>query len=420
MPAVATVDDFLAVVCNSRLVDDTALGQHIQQLRAAGQLPANPAKLAQLLVRAGLLTRFQADQLLQGKWRGFSIGRYKVLDQIGAGGMGCVYLCEHEHMHRRVAVKVLPLTKAKDPVALERFHREAKAVAALDHPNIVRAYDVGQDNELHWLALEYVDGTSLQQLVRTSGPLSVSRAADYLRQAAEGLQHAYLSGLIHRDIKPGNLVLDRSGTIKLLDLGLARFFTDEEDDLTRRYGEIVIGTADYCSPEQAVDSHTVDIRADIYSLGATGYFLLTGHAPFEEASALAQKLLWHQTRQPRPIRQFRTDVPEQMAAVLDKMMAKDPAKRYQTPAEVVAALAPWTKGPGQPPLAILLPDSPAPPPWRRTVAALAGGLRRSLEVLGRWLAALFLLWWRAPLRLRLAIAGLLALLAALVLVIPGR
>ena len=255
-----------------------------------------------MLVHEGVLTHFQAKQFLDGKWRGFSIGKYKVLERLGSGGMGSVYLCEHKLMRRRVAVKVLPTAKAEDPASLERFYREARAVAALDHPNIVRAYDIDQVEKLHFLVMEYVDGASLQEIVKRAGPLDALRAAHYIRQSALGLQHAHeTAGLVHRDIKPANILVDRTGIVKILDMGLARFFNDEEDVLTKKYDESVLGTADYLAPEQALDSHSVDIRADIYSLGATFYFCLTGRTPFHEGT-VAQKLIWHQTRQPKPIR----------------------------------------------------------------------------------------------------------------------
>src|SRR4029450_13349026 len=209
----------------------------------------------------------------------FTIGKYKVLEKLGAGGMGQVFLCEHELMRRRVAVKVLPTAKAEDQASLERFYREARAVAAVDHPNIVRAYDIDQDENLHFLVMEYVDGTNLQDLVKKVGPLDPIRACHYIYGAAVGLQHAHEIGLVHRDIKPGNILVDRSGGVKVLDMGLARFFNDEEDILTKKYDENVLGTADYLAPEQAVDSHGVGIRADIYSLGGTFYFMLTGQTP---------------------------------------------------------------------------------------------------------------------------------------------
>src|SRR5262249_27270936 len=227
--------------------------------------------------------------------------------------MGSVYLCEHKFMRRRVAVKVLPSAKAEESSALERFYREARAVAALDHPNIVRAYDIDQDDKLHFLVMEYIDGASLQEIVKRHGPLEVPRAAHYMRQSAEGLEHAHqTANLIHRDIKPGNILVDRTGLVKVLDMGLARFFNDDESCITAKYDENVLGTADYLAPEQALDSHDVDIRADIYSLGATFYFCLTGHTPFE-GGTVAQKLIWHQTRQPKPIRALRPEVPEELA-----------------------------------------------------------------------------------------------------------
>ena len=198
--------------------------------------------------------------------------------------------------------------------------------------------------------MEYVDGASFHEVVRRGGPLDVARAANYIRQAAIGLEHAHEHGLVHRDIKPGNLLVDRRGTVKILDMGLAFFFHDAGDNLTKQHDtNAVLGTADYLAPEQAMDSR-VDIRADIYSLGMTFYFLLAGKSPFQEGS-VAQKLIWHQARQPTPIRQLREDVPEALAAILDRMIAKDPAQRYQTPAELVDALAPWTTTPvGPPPL----------------------------------------------------------------------
>jgi serine/threonine protein kinase len=349
MAAPATNQEFLELIRKSGvLLDPKRLDAYVEKLRSTNSLPEEPAKLAGLLVRDGLLTHFQAEQLLQGKWRRFTLGKYKVLEKLGSGGMGQVYLCEHKLMRRRVAVKVLPTAKAADQSALQRFYREARAAAALDHPNIVHAYDIDQDEALHFLVMEYVDGASLQEIVKRTGPLAPLRAAHYIRQAALGLEHAHRAGLVHRDIKPGNLLLDRGGTLKVLDMGLARFFNDEDDILTRKYEENVLGTADYLAPEQALDSHTVDIRADIYSLGATLYFCLTGRTPFGEGT-VAQKLIWHQTRQPRPIGTFRQDVPAGLVAVLEKMMAKDADQRYQTPAEVAEALAPWTQGEVAPP-----------------------------------------------------------------------
>jgi eukaryotic-like serine/threonine-protein kinase len=348
MAAPASAEEFMELVRKSGVVDEKRLDTYVQGLRSGGAFPDEPGKMAGLMVRDGLLTHFQAEQFLLGKWRRFTIGKYKVLERLGSGGMGSVYLCEHKFMRRRVAVKVLPAAKAEDPASLERFYREARAAAALDHPNIVRAYDIDQDENLHFLVMEYVDGASLQEIIKKSGPMNMLRAAHYVRQAAVGMQHAHEAGLVHRDIKPGNLLVDRAGTLKVLDMGLARFFHDEEDILTKKYDESVLGTADYLAPEQALDSHGVDIRADIYSLGATFYFCLTGSPPFNEGT-VAQKLIWHQTRQPKPIRSIRPEVPEALAAIIDRMMTKDRLKRFQTPAQVAEALAPLTTRPIPPP-----------------------------------------------------------------------
>lgn len=349
MPTPINIDEFLELVRKSAVVDEKRLTAYLDKLRATAALPAEPTQLARQMVQDGLLTYFQADQLLAGKWKRFTIGKYKVLERLGAGGMGSVYLCEHKLMRRRVAVKVLPTAKAEDPSSLERFYREARAVAALDHPNIVRAYDIDQDDKLHFLVMEHVDGASLQEIIKKTTFMDVLRAAHYMRQAALGLQHAHeTAALVHRDIKPGNILVDRNGIVKVLDMGLARFFLDEEDVLTKKYDENVLGTADYLAPEQALDSHGVDIRADIYSLGATFYFCLTGKTPFAEGT-VAQKLIWHQTRQPKPIRSLRPEVPEDLVAVIDKMMAKDPGQRYQTPQAVAEALAPFTQTPIPPP-----------------------------------------------------------------------
>jgi serine/threonine protein kinase len=355
MPAPTTVAEFVELVRKSGVIDEKRLDAHLEKLRAASALPAEPGKLAGVLVRDGVLTHFQATQFMQGKWRRFTIGKYKVLEQLGSGGMGMVYLCEHMLMRRRVAVKVLPANKADDPAALERFYREARAVAALDHPNIVRAYDIDHAEKLHFLVMEYVDGSSLQEMIKKAGAMDVTRACHYIRQAALGLQHAHeAANLVHRDIKPGNVLVDRNGIVKVLDMGLARFFNEDEDNITKKYDESVLGTADYLAPEQAVDSHEADIRADIYSLGATFYFCLTGRTPFAEGT-VAQKLIWHQTRQPKPIRQVRPDVDEALAAIIEKMMAKRREDRYQTPLAVAEALAPWTKTPIPPP-----PDAEMP------------------------------------------------------------
>jgi serine/threonine protein kinase len=349
MPAPASVPEFLDLVRKSGLLPDGRL----DEVLARASAPATVDAAAAFLVRDSLLTFFQAKQLKLGRYKRFTIGsKYRLLELIGAGGMGAVYLCEHTLMRRLVALKVLPVEKLEDRSNEERFYREARAVAALDHPNIVRAYDIDHYEKLHFLVMEYVDGTSLQEVVaryamdkRWFDPV---RAAHYVAQSAIGMQHAHELGMVHRDIKPGNLLLDRTGVIKVLDMGLARFFNKQQDSVTEKYDDkCVLGTADYLAPEQAV-SNMVDIRADIYALGGTLYFLLTGQTPFPDGT-IAAKLVAHQTREPRPVESFRPDVPAGILAVLRKMMAKDPADRYQLPIEVADALAEWADLPADPP-----------------------------------------------------------------------
>ena len=357
MPVPLTLEQLLALIRKSDLIGPERLDAVLDIIEAAAGALPEPPELIRLLVERGLLTNFQAEQLLLGKWRGFTIGKYKVLERLGAGGMGSVYLCEHMQMGRKVAVKVLPVARNNDEAALGRFRREARAAGSLDHPNLVRAHDIDQDGEMHYLVMDYVDGVNLQRLVaKITGPLPVARACDYIRQAALGLDYAFRAGLVHRDVKPANILVDRQGAIRILDLGLARFYEDNNDLLTRMFDDNnVLGTADYVSPEQAEDSHEVDVRTDIYSLGATFYFCLTGQPLFPEGK-VAQKLIWHQTREPTPIVQLRPDLPAGLAAVIEKMLAKKREDRYATPAEVVAALAPWT---GQP---VPLPTAEEIPP----------------------------------------------------------
>jgi serine/threonine protein kinase len=345
MPAPSSLDAFLEMSLKSGLLTKESLEARRAAWQQPGQAPINLQEAADAFIRDGLLTHFQAEKLLLGRWRGFIIsGKYRLLERLGAGGMGAVYLCEHVHMGRRVALKVLPIAQAEDPASLARFYREAKAVARLDHPNIVRAHDIDHDDKLHFLVLEFVEGCNLHDFVKKNGVLEPARAANYIRQASLGLQHAHEAGLVHRDIKPGNLLLDRQGTVKLMDMGLARFFHDDDGTAFAKEFEhgYIIGTADYLSPEQTVDSR-VDIRADIYSLGGALYYLLVGKSPFQEGT-VPQKMIWHQVRQPRSVRLKRPEIPEGLAHVLEKMMAKEPAKRYQIPADIAAALAEFCGG----------------------------------------------------------------------------
>ncbi|MDB5311763.1 MAG: pknB 12 [Gemmataceae bacterium] len=339
----ASTTEFLDLVRGSGIHRPDALGGRLDKLP---DLPPDPARAAELLVRHGLLTRFQAKQLLAGRHKGFRLGSYVILELLGQGGMGAVYLAEHDTLRRRVALKVLPPKPGADhKVSVERFLREARAAAALDHPNIVRIHDVAQQGEIHYLALEYVDGQTLDQLLVRGGPITPSLAVGYIAQAAAGLQHAHEKGFVHRDIKPANMILTKDGTVKILDMGLARSFTTAADNLTEMMDQgAVVGTADYIAPEQALGDPKVDIRADIYSLGATFFALVTGKPPFEGNTS--QKLAQHQMKPAPDLADRDRTFPPDLARVVAKMLAKKPANRYQTPTEVIAALAPWLSDDG--------------------------------------------------------------------------
>lgn len=342
------VDDFLDLVRRSALVEKDRLNAVLLDLKreAGGHSITDTKFVADRLVEAKLITGWQAERLLEGRYKGFFLGKHKLLDHLGTGGMSRVYLAEHVLMQRRVAIKVLPKERVKDSSYLARFHREAQAAAALDHRNIVRAYDVDNDGDLHYIVMEYVEGRDLQHIVAEDGPLDYVAAAEYIRQAAEGLAHAHQSGLIHRDVKPANLLVDGRGVVKILDLGLARFTDDAKTSLTVAFDENVLGTADYLAPEQALNSHAADLRADIYSLGCSLFYLLTGHPPFV-GGTLPQRLMMHQKQPPPSILLDRPDAPPDLIDICLKMMEKKPENRYQSAVEVARALAGWLVAHGQ-------------------------------------------------------------------------
>jgi serine/threonine protein kinase len=340
-----TAASFLAGVRQSGLIEPKRLDKLLDELQQSGVNLSESAAISAALVERHAITDWQSEKLLQGRHKGFLLGRYKLMSLLGTGEMSAVYLAEHVKMERRCAIKVLPANKVQDTSYLGRFHREARAVATLNHPNIVKAFDVDQQSEggteIHFLVMEFVEGKNLGALVAEQGPLEFAAAVDIIRQAADGLHHAHEHGLVHRDVKPENFLIDSDGHVKLLDLGLARFFqSSDEESLTIKHDEKVLGTADYLAPEQAVDSHKVDLRADVYSLGCTFYYALTGHPPFTDGS-LVQRLLAHQTRKPPSVKYDRPDAPEELLAILDKMMAKRPAERYQSAAAVTEALSRW-------------------------------------------------------------------------------
>jgi tRNA A-37 threonylcarbamoyl transferase component Bud32/nitrous oxidase accessory protein NosD len=303
--------------------------------------------LANDLVQRGWLTPFQADRLFRGLGQELVLGTYCLLEPLGEGGMGQVYKARHRLMNRLVALKVIRKDLLPQDEAVPRFRQEIEALARLAHPNIVTAFDAEQVGDLLFLAMEYCEGVDLGRLVARAGPLPVGLACHFVRQASLGLQHAHERGLIHRDIKPSNLLVV-GATVKILDLGLARLHQAAEPaDLSGRLTRegLVMGTPDFLAPEQALDPRKADIRADLYSLGCTFYYLLSAQVPFVGGTAM-EKILRHQAEEPPPLARFRPDVPDDVQACVRRLMAKRPEKRYQTPAEVAGALLPFAKSEG--------------------------------------------------------------------------
>ena len=338
-----TKEELFRLLAQSGLLKDDLLQTKKDQFSDS----ETSATILNQLVDEQFLTSFQAAQLLAGKHRGFFLSeKFKILKFLGEGGTSRVLLCEHLILQRLVAVKLLSPQMTSTSGAFERFLREARATASLDHPNIARVFDADQTNLGPCLVMEYVDGTNLHDLAAKQDLLPIHRVANYISQAAMGLQQAFQAGLVHRDVKPANLMLDRTGTVKLLDLGLARFFDpDRSDNLTQKIDpSSIMGTADYIAPEQVMESSSADIRADIYSLGYTMYFLLTKSLPAGSGSAV-KKMVWHQIYDAEPVRNFRQDIPEELESVLNRMIRKNPDERYRTPEEIINALAPWSHQP---------------------------------------------------------------------------
>jgi eukaryotic-like serine/threonine-protein kinase len=330
--APAQVQDLIELIRKSGVLSPEAIS-------TLPTLPDNPMQAATILVQQGVLTKFQARMLLAGKSRGFRLGNYIIREQIGTGGMGSVYLAEHQDIKRKVAVKVLNLAAAENQLSLERFLREAKTAASLDHPNIVKLFDVARDGDTRYLVMEYIEGLTLEEMIQ-KGQVPTSRAVDYIIQAAMGLQHAYERGIVHRDIKPANLIVGKDEVLRILDMGLARPVEQNTGSLTEHLDRgAVVGTADYVAPEQALNEPNVDIRADIYSLGVTFFALVAGRPPFDGSTA--NKLLSHQLKTAPSLTSLDKTFPPKLSQIIMKMMEKKPGNRYQTPAELIKALEPW-------------------------------------------------------------------------------
>ena len=354
--AIDSVDKLLSALWSLRLFSSQQADEIKREL-----LPHYPdaADLCTYLVEIDWLTAYQRRLLLEDRWNELTVGPFQILDKLGEGGVGEVFKAWDTVRGRIVALKVLREHLAARPGAIQELQRERLAVIHLIHPNIIKTYDADQVGDLHYFAMEYVEGMDLHQYVQRYGPLPVEQACEYVRQTATGLQHAHQAGLIHRDIKPANLFLpnsspdvmaaglswQRSGetVIKILDWGLARLSPSANNNegaaalgVNAEKG-LLIGTADYLAPEQARDATLVDTRADIYSLGCVFYYLLTGEPPFP-APSLMLKLMQHQDEPPPSVQARRPDVGDELNSVLLRMMAKKPEKRFQIPLLVAAAL----------------------------------------------------------------------------------
>ncbi len=349
--------------------------------------------------------------------------RYRVIRLLGSGGMGQVFEAEHRLMRRRVALKIIKPQWLSSPEAVARFRREVRAAAKLVHPHVVTAFDAEQAGDVHFLAMEFVNGITLAQLVDQRRPIPVSMACGFIGEAALGLRHAHEVGMVHRDIKPANLmlsfevdgedrdawrhILDGEATVKILDFGLARFGSEQIELGSETSANVLLGTPDFMAPEQARDARSADIRSDIYSLGCTLHFLLTSEVPHPGCGSHVERALAHIERDPQPLSKFREDIPVGLQSVLQRMMAKSPAERFQTPKEVVAALAPFTNAGQAVPRSLMssheLPHRPLAAGAKRVLMATAlvgfvavmavvvhvitdkGDLRVWSEVGGEWL-----------------------------------
>ncbi len=331
--------------------------------------------LSERLVQMGLLNAWQAKQLLDGRTR-FTLGPYRIVDSLGQGGMGHVYKAEDQVLRRPVAIKVLPREKST-PEAIANFNRESQALGSLNHPRLVKAIDAGYDGNVYYLVVEYVPGCDLRKLVRRDGPLSLALAASIISQVAEGLHHAHQRGIVHRDVKPGNVLVTPEGEAKLSDLGLAgSMYATADDD--PRYGKIV-GTADYLSPDHINSPFNPTPAWDIYSLGCTLYYAVTGKVPFPGGTT-SDKARAHLEMKPLDPRRLNTQLTDRFVDVIADMMAKDPAERIPTAEAVAMRLSPWLRGSPPPEISLPAPSlgPPVAPPIMATLVTPSANVPLSL------------------------------------------
>ena len=330
------LDEFLEIVSTSGLVPAADLSQARAELDAGPSSDAS-IRLARKLVQQGFLTAYQARKLLVGATRGFFLGGYRILRPLGEGGMGKVFLAVNEKTFEKVAIKVLPPRRAQEEAGtLVRFRREMELSQRCVHPNVARTLAVGTEGDVNFMVLEYIPGMSLFDMVKSEryGPLRVTDAARLFLKVVDGLAAAHKAGLVHRDIKPSNIMITPDGNAKILDLGLARAL-GEEKGITR--ANTVLGTLDYASPEQLSDASKADVRSDLYSVGCSLYFTVSGRPPFEGGDMI-NKIFRQRLDDPEPLEKVARGVPAAFAALVRKLMSKKPGERYQTCSELRADL----------------------------------------------------------------------------------
>lgn len=384
MSAPATIAELANLVRRSGLVEPEQLDEFLRQPEIDALPSDRPSKVARRLVRAGLLTSFQAEQFLRGKWRGFQLGRFRVLERLSSSELGQIFLCEDPQRHERVSIRVLPPLPEAPGATPARLYREARLAAGLRHPHLASQHDIESDGSTHLLVMPFLDGTSLERIIRKHGPMTAARAAHYIRQAALGLRHIHEAGLVHRDVRPENLHLDRQGTIRLLHVGLGAFLREHREALPndRHAARSQANAPAYLAPEQKQPGAVVSGQADVYGLGATFCFLLTGQPPAAERSEL-----WSQ-------------LPAEVTGVIEQMLAHDPTLR-PPPAEVVELLAPLTATPLPPPADEEMPQlspaarnaAPPPPMLARKPVIVAespppAARPPSADPIARWAAAI--------------------------------
>ena len=350
-----TADRFVQMLARSGVIDREDLRRHID----AGplEIQTDSRKLADYLIEQKQLTQFQASKILKGTWQGLVLGPYRVLAPLGRGGMGSVYLARNTrvlpstlsdkpNIPGLVALKVLPPKRAKkEDRTLARFLREMEMCQRVSHPHVTQTFEASEIQGVYFIAMEYIRGMSLSQVVKDRGTLPVPRAARYFSEVAAGLAHAHEKGIIHRDLKPSNLMVTPNGHAKILDLGLA-LAVDEElpaDKMIVGGQGYVVGTMDYIAPEQVEDPTQVDFRADLYAIGCSLYFALTGQPPFPGGTS-QQKMKRHTSEIAEPVSEMNPTIPVAFARIVEKLMAKDPARRYRSAEQLRDVLLPWVEG----------------------------------------------------------------------------